>query len=89
MASTNVSFRLDSELKQQAESLFADIGINMTSALTMFLKQAVRMQGIPFEVTRKPNATTLAALKETEQLIQDPQTQLYKDVEKFLADMKA
>jgi DNA-damage-inducible protein J len=62
-ATTNVSIRMDVDLKKQAEELFADLGLNMTSAMTMFLKQAVRNQGIPFEISRIPNTT--AALKNT------------------------
>ena len=41
MATTNVTMRMDEELKAQAEELFADLGLNMTSAFTVFVKQAV------------------------------------------------
>ena len=64
---TNVSVRMDVDLKKQAEELFADLGLNMTVALTMFLRQAVREQGIPFGISRnKPNPETIAALHEIE-----------------------
>lgn len=53
---TNVNLRLDKELKAQSEALFAKLGINMTSALNMFLRQAVREQAIPFKVSAKPEA---------------------------------
>jgi DNA-damage-inducible protein J len=53
---------MDVNLKKQAEELFADLGLNMTVAMTMFLRQAVRTQGIPFEISRVPNAETLAAI---------------------------
>ena len=53
MATTNVSFRVDSELKKEAEELFQDFGLSMNSAFTMFLRQSVREQSIPFFVTRK------------------------------------
>jgi len=51
-ATTNVSIRMDVDLKKHAEELFADLGLNMTVAMTMFLRQAVRRQGIPFEISR-------------------------------------
>ena len=41
MATTNINIRVDSELKQSAEELFNDLGLNMSSAITMFLKSAV------------------------------------------------
>lgn len=53
MASTNINIRIDSELKEQAESLFSDLGLSMTSAITIFLKSAVNSNGIPFELRRK------------------------------------
>jgi DNA-damage-inducible protein J len=63
MATTNVSVRLDEQLKRDAEELFDDLGMNMTTAMTMFLKQAIRYQGLPFDVKRDvPNSDTLAAI---------------------------
>ena len=52
MATTNINVRVDANLKQSAESLFADLGLNMSTAITMFLKSAVNHDGIPFEVKR-------------------------------------
>lgn len=50
----NINIKTDSELKKQAESLFADLGMNMTTALNIFMRQAVRENRIPFEITRDP-----------------------------------
>ena len=50
MATTNINVRVDTELKQSAESLFNDLGLNMSTAITMFLKSAVSYDGIPFEI---------------------------------------
>lgn len=52
MASANINIRIDPELKEQAESLFSDLGLSMTSAITVFLKSAVNSNGIPFELKR-------------------------------------
>lgn len=64
MATTNINIRVDAELKKEAESLFSDLGLNLTSAITMFLRSAVSHDGIPFEVKRVPNTVTRAALAE-------------------------
>ena len=65
MATTNINVRVDTELKQEAESLFEDLGLSMSAAITMFLKSAVSHDGIPFEVKRMiPNEQTKAALAE-------------------------
>lgn len=51
MAQTTVNIRIDEELKRQAENLFADFGMNMTTAFTIFAKAVVRERKIPFEIT--------------------------------------
>lgn len=50
----NVTIRMDAQLKKQAEALFADMGMNMTTAFTLFAKAAVRQGRIPFEITGDP-----------------------------------
>lgn len=73
MATTNINVRVDSELKQSAEELFSDLGLTMSTAITMFLKSAVSHDGIPFEIKRmKPNAETRAALAEYEEMKKNP-----------------
>ena len=67
MATTNINVRVDTELKHSAEALFNDLGLNMSVAITMFIKSAVSHDGIPFEVKRlSPNSDTKAALEEYE-----------------------
>ena len=74
MATTNINVRVDANLKQSAEALFADLGLNMSTAITMFLKSAVNHDGIPFEVKRiSPNAETKAALAEYDQMKLHPE----------------
>ena len=51
---TNINIKTDSELKKQAEALFAELGMNMTTAFNIFMRQAVRENRIPFEITRDP-----------------------------------
>ena len=52
MATTNLNIRIDENLKKQAEVLFSDLGLNMSSAITVFLKSAVDYNGIPFEIKK-------------------------------------
>lgn len=82
MSTTNINVRVDTELKQSAEALFHDLGLNMSAAITMFLKSAVTHDGIPFEVKRQtPNAETKAALAEYNEMKNDPET--YKRYSSF------
>lgn len=91
MANTsNVSFRIDSDLKAQADILFANLGMNMTTAFNIFLRQSVREGCIPFNITiNTPNAETVAALLEAKQLLSDPNTKKYSNVEDALKELKA
>lgn len=51
---TTINIKTDAALKKQAEDLFNDLGMNMTTALNIFMRQAVRENRIPFEITRNP-----------------------------------
>ena len=65
MATTNINIRVDSELKQSAEELFNDLGLNMSSAITIFLTSVVSYDGIPFELKRNAlNTKTKIELSE-------------------------
>ena len=54
MANTSTNIRMDSEVKKQAKELFAQFGLDMTTAVNMFLKQSIRQQGIPFILQLDP-----------------------------------
>ena len=88
MATTNINVRVDTELKQSAEALFNDLGLNMSSAITMFLKSAVSHDGIPFDVKRiAPNAETRAALAEYADMKKNPGSyKRYSSFDEVLAD---
>ncbi len=63
---TNINIKTDSALKLQAEKLFSELGLNMSTALNIFLRQAVRENRIPFEITKNtPNAETVKAMQDT------------------------
>lgn len=63
---TNINIKTDSALKAQAEKLFSDLGMNMSTALNIFLRQSVRENRIPFEITKNiPNANTVQAMEDT------------------------
>ena len=50
MATTNLNIRIDKAIKDQAEEIFNELGLNMTTAVNMFLRTAIRERGIPFEL---------------------------------------
>lgn len=87
---TNISIRLDSDLKKRADELLADLGLNMTTAVTIFLRQVIRRQGIPFEVTRfTPNSETIAAMKEAKRIANDPSVAGFTDLDELFRELNA
>lgn len=70
MATTSITIRMDEKLKKQAEILFEDMGLNMTTAFTIFTKAVVRQNKIPFEIAADPFYSE-ANLRVLEQRIAD------------------
>ena len=89
MSTTNINVRVDSALKQEAEALFKDLGLNMSVAITMFLRSAINYDGIPFEVKRPSlNAETLAALDEYDEMKKKPGNyKRYKSFDEILEEV--
>ena len=89
MAGTNFSVRIDSEVKKQCESLYGELGLNLTTAINVFLRQSLRVGGFPFEVKLDaPNRETVAAMIEAERIAKDPSVKRYTDVEEALRELK-
>ena len=65
MATTNLNIRTDKEIKDQAEAIFSSLGLNMTTAVNIFLRTAIRENGIPFLLKLDtPNDVTVDATEE-------------------------
>ena len=74
MAKVSTNINLDPELKKAAQELFSDFGMDLTTAVTLFLKQSVREQAIPFAIKRNvPNAETIAAMDEFYEIKEHPE----------------
>ena len=87
---TTLTIRMDENLKAEAEEFFDEIGMNMTTAVTCFFKKCLDAGEIPFKLgfrKRDKHAELLAALRESEEVINDPNAPRCKDLsnlEKFL-----
>lgn len=69
MANSTISIRVNENLKEQAQELFKDWGLDMSTAVNIFLSQTVREQRIPFVIGGEiPNAETIAAMEEVEEM---------------------
>ena len=86
MESTNLNIRTDKEVKAQAEKIFDALGLNMTTAINIFLRQAIRENGIPFEVKLNvPNEITASAIREGRTIAYDETVTGYNN----MSDLRA
>lgn len=71
MAKTAViNVRTEPEIKAQVEALYKSMGVSLSDAINMFLYKSLDFRGLPFDLVREiPNAETIAAMKEAEDII--------------------
>lgn len=87
---TSLTIRIDSELKREAEELFSELGLNLTSAITCFFKKAVASEAIPFSLSRAnalKHKRMLKALAEAREASSNPNAERCTDesrLEEFL-----
>lgn len=91
MSSVSMNVRMDKNIKEQAQKLFSEFGLDMTTAINIFLRQSIREQKIPFEVRMNiPNKETLDALEEVKQMKLDPSKgKAYQNVDDMLRELLA
>ena len=86
MESTNLNIRTDKAVKIAAEKIFEELGMNMTTAVNIFLRQTIRENGIPFELKLSvPNETTAAAIEEGRRIAHDQNVKGYKSIDELKA----
>ncbi len=87
---TNISIRMDADLKAQADALFSELGMNITTAFNIFVRQSLREGKIPFDISlNQPNRETLAALMEADRIAKDPTVKGYSDLDELFRDLKS
>ena len=80
--STNLNIRMDKEIKEQAEMLFKELGLSMTTAINLFLRTAIREHGIPFALKLDvPNEMTASAIEEGRRIAADSKVEGYTSIE--------
>ncbi len=74
MAKVSTSISIDADVKAQAQALFADFGLDLSTAINIFLRQSIRENCIPFSIQREvPNADTIAAMREADDMANHPE----------------
>ena len=91
MSSVSMNIRMDKSIKEQAQELFAEFGLDMTTAINMFLRQSIREHRIPFELRINiPNEDTLEAIREVQQMKKNPSLgKSYNNVDDMMKELLA
>ena len=88
MATVPTQIRIDEDLKKQAAELFSQLGLDMSSAMNIFLKQCVLRGGLPFNVELpKYKPEVLEAMAEAKRISKDPNTKKYSSFSEALEDI--
>lgn len=89
-STTNISIRMDSDLKAQADALFGEFGMNLSTAFNIFVRQSLREGRIPFDISlnQQPNKETITAMLEAERIAKDPSVKGYTDLDELFTDLK-
>lgn len=86
----SITVRTDKEVKKEAQELFSALGMDVQTAINVFLKQSIYFRGFPFDVRLEvPNAETLAAFEEGERILCDPAAPRFSTVDALFADLEA
>ena len=90
MATTPTQIRIDSAVKEQANTLFSELGLDMSGAVNIFLRQCILRGGLPFAVELpKYNRETLDAMAEARKISRDPDIKGYNNMEDLKAALEA
>lgn len=90
MATTNLNIRTDKEIKDKAEVIFSELGLNMTTAINMFLRTTIRENGIPFNLKLEiPNNTTITAIEEGRNIAGDNSVKGYSNIDDLREALEA
>ena len=89
MATTNLNIRVDKDIKDQADKIYSELGLNMTTAINMFLRTTIREHGIPFSLKLDvPNEVTAAAIEEGRRIASDSNVEGYTNMEDLRAALE-
>ena len=84
---TNLTISIDSDLKEQAETLFIELGMDIGTAFNLFVRESLRVGGIPFELTA--NKETIEAMQEAKRITYDSSVKGYDNLDELFEELKS
>jgi DNA-damage-inducible protein J len=88
MATLPTQIRIDEEVKKQATELFGKLGLDISSAVNIFLRQSILHGGLPFEVkVPQYRPEVIEAMKEAKNISKDTTVKGYTDLEEIFKEL--
>ena len=84
---TNLTISMDSDLKEKADVLFSELGMDLSTAFNLFVKESLRVGGIPFELT--PNKETIEVMEEAKRITYDSSIKGYNNLDELFEELKS
>lgn len=84
---TNLTISMDSDIKEKADALFSELGMDLNTAFNLFVRESLRVGGIPFELT--PNKETIEAMQEAKRITYDSSTKRYDNLDELFKELKS
>ena len=83
---TNITICMDSDLKEKADALFSELGMDLNTAFNLFVRESLRVGGFPFEL--RPNKEVIEAMKEAKRITHDSSIDGYNNLDELFNELK-
>ena len=87
MSKSMINVRTNEQTKELSELIFRELGLNMTTAVNLFLEAVIRENGIPFSLTLTPNAETKTAFREGDRALETGNYEVFESTEDLWEDL--
>ena len=86
---TSFNVKIEEEVKDKADRIFAELGLDMTTAINIFLRATIRKNSIPFEINMSiPNDTTREAIEEGRKISRDKTVKGYHSIDELRGELE-
>ena len=83
---TDITICMDNDVKEKADSLFSELGMDLNTAFSLFVRESLRAGGFPFEL--RPNKKVIEAMKEAKRITHDSSIEGYNNLDKLFDELK-
>lgn len=85
---TVITICMDSDLKEKADALFCELGIDLNTAFNLFVRESLRVGGIPFEIRLTPNKELIESMEDAKNITYDSSIKGYDNLNELFDELK-